>query len=68
MKINVISVQYGDEIITNNISRAWRENFARGLELLVHFQINLGSRVIGGFSSWLLLVASLGSILLNFLR
>ena len=26
-----------------------RENFAHGLELLVHVQIGLGFRVIGGF-------------------
>ena len=37
------------------------ENFARGLELLVHFQISLGFKVIGGFSH----VASFGSVLLK---
>ena len=47
-----------------------KENFARGLELLVHFQIGLRFRVKGyGLSTfslmWLLLVGSLGSVLLE---
>ena len=56
MKNNTFSVQYSDEIITRSILRSHEGNFARGLELLVHFQIGVGFRVIGGFSH----VASFG--------
>ena len=57
-----VLLQYSDEIITKSISWAQAGNFARGLELLVQFQIGLGFRVIRGFLScgffrWVLLVA-----------
>ena len=61
MKNNAFSVQHSDEIVTKSISRAHDNNYARGLELLVHFQIGLFSGFIGGFSygffRWVLLVA-----------
>ena len=42
IKNNTFLVQCSDEIITKSISWAQEGNFARGLKLLVHFQIGLG--------------------------
>ena len=66
MRNNTFLVQYSDEIITKSISQAQEENFACGLELLVHFQIGLGFKVIGGLS--LVLLSHVGSLVTLFLE
>ena len=48
MKNNKVLVQHSDESSLKAYHGHMRDNFARGLELLVHFQIGLEFRVIGG--------------------
>ena len=51
-KLRIMHFQY-DIVVTSSLKENdWhkRENFVRGLEFLVHFQIGLGFRVIGVFS------------------
>ena len=55
MRNNTVSIQHSDEIIIKAYYGCKRENFARELELLVHFQIGLGLSVAS--LMWVLLVA-----------